>query len=318
MKLRTDDLDNLFSTTLASALTDSALTIYLNRVPTNASEGFLVLDPNDSSKREVIYFNEVGENYISCPASGGRGQAGTSAVSHDSGAVVKMMFLREHWKPLRDAIYTGWVELDLDASYSSSTTISIPGNVSSLLTEGKNVKLSFETSGVKTFSIDESVFSSPNTIVTLSGNAVEDETITKIEIDLLPVGSSDKFVDTNRSQSLENKTLVKPTVNASKQNLASDVDGATISFDLSESNIHTVILGGNRTLALSSVSVGQAFILRLKQDGTGGRTVTWFSTINWAGGSAPTLSTGANKIDVFGFLCTAENQFDGFVIGQNI
>ena len=59
-------------------------------------------------------------------------------------------------------------------------------------------------------------------------------------------------------------------------------------------------------------------MLRLLQDGTGSRTVTWFSTIKWAGGSAPTLTTTASKADVFGFLCTATDAYDGFVVGQNI
>ena len=59
-------------------------------------------------------------------------------------------------------------------------------------------------------------------------------------------------------------------------------------------------------------------MLRILQDGTGSRTVTWFSTIKWAGGTAPTLTTTADKADVLGFLCTATDAYDGFVVGQNI
>ncbi len=95
-------------------------------------------------------------------------------------------------------------------------------------------------------------------------------------------------------------------------------DAATVTFNLALGNLHRVTLGGNRTLALSNSAVGQAFIVRLLQDGTGSRTVTWFSTINWAGGSAPTLTTTASKADVFGFVCTATNTFDGFIVGQNL
>jgi hypothetical protein len=95
-------------------------------------------------------------------------------------------------------------------------------------------------------------------------------------------------------------------------------DAATVTFDMSTSNLNSVTLGGNRTLALSNVSVGQCFMLRLTQDGTGSRTVTWFTTIKWAGGAAPTLTTTAAKADLFGFLCTSSGNYDGFVIGQNI
>lgn len=99
-------------------------------------------------------------------------------------------------------------------------------------------------------------------------------------------------------------------------------DGATITFNLasgaSSAKKQRVTLGGNRTLDLSNVGTGQAFILRLQQDATGSRTVTWFSTIRWSGGSAPTLTTTANKADVFGFIQTGTGTYDGFIVGQNL
>lgn len=110
----------------------------------------------------------------------------------------------------------------------------------------------------------------------------------------------------------------KPTVNGSIGAYTSNSDGATITFDMAASNTHTVTLGGNRTLAVSNVSVGQKFAIRLVQDGTGNRVVTWFSGIKWSGGAAPTLSTGAAKIDWVGFICTATNQYDGFVLGLGL
>ena len=108
------------------------------------------------------------------------------------------------------------------------------------------------------------------------------------------------------------------TFAAIKQTLTTDSDAATITFDLNVSNIHTVTLGGNRTLALTNASVGQVFIIRLVQDGTGGRTVTWFNTIKWAGGSTPTLTSGATKTDTFGFITTSSGNYDGYVVGQNV
>jgi hypothetical protein len=101
--------------------------------------------------------------------------------------------------------------------------------------------------------------------------------------------------------------------------LTSDTDGATVTFDLSVSNGHKVTLGGNRTLALSNDKLGQIFFLRLLQDGTGSRTVTWFSGIKWAGGVAPTLTTTASKADTFVFIVTtAGSAYDGYIVGQNV
>ena len=114
---------------------------------------------------------------------------------------------------------------------------------------------------------------------------------------------------------------------ATKHPLKANSDGATVTFDLNESNMHSVTLGGNRTFATSNATIGQRFIIRIKQDGST-RTVTWgtgspnsFGTILWAGGSAPDLTDGGNKADIIGFICTAEgspNSFDGFVVAQNI
>ena len=120
------------------------------------------------------------------------------------------------------------------------------------------------------------------------------------------------------TQSLSNKTLTKPTVNGSVQALTTDSDGATVTFDMSASNVHQVTLAGNRILVVSNTSTGQLFIIKLIQDGSGSRTVTWFSTIKWAGGTTPTLTTTASKADTFGFIVTGSNTFDGFIIGQNI
>ena len=103
-----------------------------------------------------------------------------------------------------------------------------------------------------------------------------------------------------------------------KTPIESNTDGATVTFDLDTSSTHTVTLGGNRTLALSNADAGQKFIIRLVQDATGSRTVTWFSTIKWAGGVTPTLTTTANKTDVFGFICTSAGNYDGFVVGYNL
>lgn len=108
------------------------------------------------------------------------------------------------------------------------------------------------------------------------------------------------------------------TITKSIQVINTESDASTVTFDLSAGNIQQVTLGGNRTLALSNASVGQVFVIRLVQDEMGSRTVTWFSTINWTGGVEPTLSTAAAAIDVFGFICTATDTYDGFIIGSNL
>ena len=74
-------------------------------------------------------------------------------------------------------------------------------------------------------------------------------------------------------------------------------DGTT-TFDLSVSNKHFFTFGAqNETFTFSNPVKGANYIIVLKQDATGSRTIT-FPTVKWAGGTAPTLSTGANEIDI--------------------
>jgi len=47
--------------------------------------------------------------------------------------------------------------------------------------------------------------------------------------------------------------------------------------------------------------------LVLKQDATGNRTATFPATVKWAGGIAPTLSTGANAVDIISFYYNGTN-----------
>lgn len=57
-------------------------------------------------------------------------------------------------------------------------------------------------------------------------------------------------------------------------------DAATMDFDLSSLTNKLKFLcgalGGNRTFTLSNVSEGKTFLIRVVQDSTGSRTVTWF------------------------------------------
>ena len=101
--------------------------------------------------------------------------------------------------------------------------------------------------------------------------------------------------------------------------LVSGSGSSSVTFDLSTASTFTHSIDQTTTLALSNVTDGQKFMIRLKQNSAGSKSVNWFSTIYWAeGGTAPTLTTSAYHSDVFGFLCTTSGYYEGFVIGQNI
>lgn len=91
-------------------------------------------------------------------------------------------------------------------------------------------------------------------------------------------------------------------------------DGATIALDWINSNVQYVVLGGNRTFTFATPQDGGRYILILKQDATGSRTVTFPSNVLWAGGTPPTLSTAANTVDIITFVYdeTNDKYYSGF------
>lgn len=76
--------------------------------------------------------------------------------------------------------------------------------------------------------------------------------------------------------------------------------GGTMTMDFTTSNYFTAAFGaGNLTIANpNNIHAGQCGWLALQQDTTGSRTVTWGGDWNWAGGSAPTLSTTGSASDL--------------------
>lgn len=79
----------------------------------------------------------------------------------------------------------------------------------------------------------------------------------------------------------------------------------TTSLDLSAANVFRHTLTGNTTFEFnnpSSSPAGNSFTLIVQQDGTGGHSVSWPSSVQWDSGSAPSLSTSANDKHVLGFI----------------
>jgi len=75
-------------------------------------------------------------------------------------------------------------------------------------------------------------------------------------------------------------------------------DGATITPDFAVTNNYSVTLGGNRTLANpTNITAGQSGSIFVSQDGTGSRTLAYGTNWDFAGGTAPTLSTAASSVD---------------------
>jgi hypothetical protein len=101
------------------------------------------------------------------------------------------------------------------------------------------------------------------------------------------------------------------------------VSGQAVTLDLTQGNLFVVSFfnstGATCGLAVTGGSTGQCFLVDVVQGASGSNLVTsWFSTIKWAGGSGPTLTTTVSKIDTMGFESTDPTHFQGYIVGQNI
>jgi len=74
--------------------------------------------------------------------------------------------------------------------------------------------------------------------------------------------------------------------------------GATDTIDWSNGQKQKSTLTGNVTYTFTDPNGPGNFTLRLIQDATGSRTVTWPATVKWPGGIAPVLSVSANAEDI--------------------
>lgn len=77
----------------------------------------------------------------------------------------------------------------------------------------------------------------------------------------------------------------------------------TRTINLANGNVVSATLTGNTTFTFAGAASGAAcsFSLYLTQDNTGNRTTTFPTTVKWAGGVIPSLSTTAGSTDILVF-----------------
>ena len=92
--------------------------------------------------------------------------------------------------------------------------------------------------------------------------------------------------------------IVQTFTAAQRGTITALTDGATITPDFAATNNYSVTLAGNRTLANpTNITAGQSGSIFVSQDGTGSRTLAYGTNWDFAGGTAPTLSTAASSVD---------------------
>jgi len=103
---------------------------------------------------------------------------------------------------------------------------------------------------------------------------------------------------------------------------APTISSGSLTLNLENGNVFEVALNANiTTFTISNPpasGTAGSLTLKLTADGTA-RTITWGASVKWPGGTAPTLTSTNNKVDVLVFVTMdAGTTYYGFVAGQNL
>jgi hypothetical protein len=109
-------------------------------------------------------------------------------------------------------------------------------------------------------------------------------------------------VTLNGTQTLTNKTLTAPESTGAIYDNGSVrgnvVAVAALDIDCSLGNYFTKTISANSTFTVSNVPASRSYAFTLELTHTSG-SVTWFSGVEWPGGTAPTLTNAKTSLFVF-------------------
>lgn len=120
---------------------------------------------------------------------------------------------------------------------------------------------------------------------------------------------------------MQDHLIVRPEIKDYAETITITSVSGTVNLDLTTGNVFERTITGNTTFSFTnppaSGSAGSLTLI-LKQDAVGGYAITWPTSVMWAGGTAPTLSTAANAIDVLTFVTVdGGTSWYGFLSGAN-
>lgn len=120
----------------------------------------------------------------------------------------------------------------------------------------------------------------------------------EFSVGVVTLGQSSRLPKQLQNLDMYNKSVTH-IEGATFQNVHSNgTISSNYTIDWTDSNKHDITLGADITISFTDPNGAANLLLKINQDGTGGRSVTWPSNVYWAGGSAPTLSTSAGATDI--------------------
>ena len=204
-----------------------------------------------------------------------------------------------------------------DTSGAYSTTVLINGGTGSAIPQGSSVIV---------FTDGTTVTPATDTTGLGLGTAAELNFGTSIN-ELIPVSSADtRYANVSSDEtitgaytftsttSFNTTEVIASATQAYSKPVSVAVASSAVSLDFSTGNNFTTILNGNVSIANPTTpQPGQSGIIYIRQDGTGSRTMSFNSSWDFAGGTAPTLSTAADAVDALIYNVQTSTAISTFV-----
>ena len=201
--------------------------------------------------------------------------------------------------------------IELKGALTDDVNVVIPAKSKSYFIKNKTTRSSAETTKIKTLAgSGATVGVSANGWFVCDGVSVHQSNAVGLNLgtaanldfgtadaNLIPVSTADiRFVRASVASTITaSKTFTAPVIAP----VVSLTDATSVVVNMALGNNFALTLAGNRTLsAPTGVTPGQTGHIYLVQDGTGSRTLAYNNAYVFISGTAPTLSTAANAVDL--------------------
>jgi hypothetical protein len=146
--------------------------------------------------------------------------------------------------------------------------------------------------------------------------AGQDANGTTPDIHIQGSGSTRGFIGVNNITPTERLDIVGNVKITGQSYVALPATGTTTSattINWNDGNVQEDVLGANTTFTFTNPKAGATYILVLRQSSGGGNTITWDPRVTWAGGTPPTMTTTANRFDVYTFIFDGNKYFGSYI-----
>jgi len=247
----------------------------------------------------------------------GGGYEGTAVLS--TGETGGTKFLREDgdnscsWQASSDTTYTAGDGLDLSTTTFSTDLMSNGG------LEIQSTELSV-AQGISQYDVAQFAASVvDNDFLRIATTSVEGRSASEVLSDIaaLPLAGGTMTGEIAAAD----QVISRPEIKDYSETKTALSAAASIAIDIENGNVFTITPDQNTTFTFTNPSpTGKscAFTLVWTQDGSD-RTISWPASVDWAGGSAPDVTSGSAKIDVYTFFTMDEGTiWYGFQAGADM